>query len=223
MKIKKPKGNNELIKMENFLETDDKINIHSKTFEKIMFIYSVAIKELKNKMEIMQDEYKILYDYDLIDHINTRIKSPESTEKKMLKRNIPLQYKNMIEEINDIAGIRVICPLKKDIYSIKEFIENIPGLRVIKEKDYITNPKKSGYTSYHLIVEVPISLSRKLMYVKVEIQIRTMAMDFWASLEHKMKYKPKTEISKTASKELVSYAKMIQKLDQKMMILSSKN
>ena len=223
MKIKKPKGNNELIKMENFLETDDKINIHSKTFEKIMFIYSVAIKELKNKMEIMQDEYKILYDYDLIDHINTRIKSPESTEKKMLKRNIPLQYKNMIEEINDIAGIRVICPLKKDIYSIKEFIENIPGLRVIKEKDYITNPKKSGYTSYHLIVEVPISLSRKLMYVKVEIQIRTMAMDFWASLEHKMKYKPKTEISKSASKELVSYAKMIQKLDQKMMILSSKN
>ena len=223
MKIKKPKGNNELIKMENFLETDDKINIHSKTFEKIMFIYSVAIKELKNKMEIMQDEYKILYDYDLIDHINTRIKSPESIEKKMLKRNIPLQYKNMIEEINDIAGIRVICPLKKDIYSIKEFIENIPGLRVIKEKDYITNPKKSGYTSYHLIVEVPISLSRKLMYVKVEIQIRTMAMDFWASLEHKMKYKPKTEISKSASKELVSYAKMIQKLDQKMMILSSKN
>lgn len=223
MKIKKPKGNNELIKMENFLETDDKINIHSKTFEKIMFIYSVAIKELKNKMEIMQDEYKILYDYDLIDHINTRIKSPESIEKKMLKRNIPMQYKNMIEEINDIAGIRVICPLKKDIYSIKEFIENIPGLRVIKEKDYITNPKKSGYTSYHLIVEVPISLSRKLMYVKVEIQIRTMAMDFWASLEHKMKYKPKTEISKSASKELVSYAKMIQKLDQKMMILSSKN
>lgn len=223
MKIKKPKGNNELIKMENFLETDDKINIHSKTFEKIMFIYSVAIKELKNKIEIMQDEYKILYDYDLIDHINTRIKSPESIEKKMSKRNIPLQYKNMIEEINDIAGIRVICPLKKDIYSIKEFIENIPGLRVIKEKDYITNPKKSGYTSYHLIVEVPISLSRKLMYVKVEIQIRTMAMDFWASLEHKMKYKPKTEISKTASKELVSYAKMIQKLDQKMMILSSKN
>ena len=223
MKIKKPKGNNELIKMENFLETDDKINIHSKTFEKIMFIYSVAIKELKNKIEIMQDEYKILYDYDLIDHINTRIKSPESIEKKMLKRNIPLQYKNMIEEINDIAGIRVICPLKKDIYSIKEFIENIPGLRVIKEKDYITNPKKSGYTSYHLIVEVPISLSRKLMYVKVEIQIRTMAMDFWASLEHKMKYKPKTEISKTASKELVSYAKMIQKLDQKMMILSGKN
>ena len=223
MKIKKPKGNNELIKMENFLETDDKINIHSKTFEKIMFIYSVAIKELKNKMEIMQDEYKILYDYDLIDHINTRIKSPESIEKKMLKRNIPLQYKNMIEEINDIAGIRVICPLKKDIYSIKEFIENIPGLRVIKEKDYITNPKKSGYTSYHLIVEVPISLSRKLMYVKVEIQIRTMAMDFWASLEHKMKYKAKTELSKTASKELVSYAKMIQKLDQKMMILSSKN
>ena len=223
MKIKKPKGNNELIKMENFLETDDKINIHSKTFEKIMFIYSVAIKELKNKMEIMQDEYKILYDYDLIDHINTRIKSPESIEKKMLKRNIPLQYKNMIEEINDIAGIRVICPLKKDIYSIKEFIENIPGLRVIKEKDYITNPKKSGYTSYHLIVEVPISLSRKLMYVKVEIQIRTMAMDFWASLEHKMKYKPKTEISKSASKELVSYAKMIQKLDQKMMILSGKN
>ena len=184
---KKPKGSTELIKMENFLAVDDKVDIHSKDFEKIMFIYSVAIKEIKNKLEIMQDEFKILYNYDLIDHINYRIKTPESIKTKMEKKNLQLEYKEMIKYINDIAGVRVVCPLKKDIFSIKEFIENIPGIHILKEKDYVNNPKKSGYSSYHIIAEVPVSLSSKFMYVKVEIQIRTMAMDFWASLEHKLK------------------------------------
>lgn len=213
-------GNNELIRMENFLAVEDEIDIHSKSFQKIMFIYSVAMKEIKTKLEIMQEEFKLFYDYELIDHINTRIKSPESIETKMKKKNLSLQYKNMIKNINDIAGIRVICPLKKDIFSVKELLENIPGVNIVKEKDYITTPKKSGYSSYHLVLEVPITLSKKLMYVKVEVQIRTMAMDFWASLEHKMKYKPKGELTKTASRELVAYAKAIQKLDQKMMLLN---
>ena len=138
----------------------------------------------------------------------------------MEQKQCKLTYKEMIENINDIAGVRVICPLKKDIYSIRNVIEKLPGLNILNEKDYISYPKESGYSSYHLIVEVPVTLSQKILYVKVEIQIRTLAMAFWASLEHKMKYKPDRELSKKESKELVSYAKMVNKLDNKMMLLS---
>lgn len=137
----------------------------------------------------------------------------------MKTRGLPLTYQDMIENINDIAGIRVICPLKKDVFTVRDLVRKIPGVKVIKEKDYIHNPKKSGYSSYHMILEVPISLSHNFMYVKVEVQIRTMAMDFWASLEHKLKYKPQTEITKSSSKELVTCAKMVNKLDNKMMNL----
>ena len=131
-----------------------------------------------------------------------------------------LTYKDMIENINDIAGIRIVCPLKKDIVTIKEFLKKLPGVNVLKEKDYITNPKKSGYSSYHLILEVPVMLAKQNIYVKVEVQIRTIAMDFWASLEHKAKYKSDEEISKKESKEWINCAKMINKLDNKMMLLN---
>ncbi len=218
MERKKPKGN-QLIKIENLLSTNENVDVNSKTFKKIMFIYSVGIKEMQTKLEIIQKESKIFYEYDLIDHINTRIKSPESIKKKMQSKDLEFTYNNMIKNINDIAGIRVICPLKKDIYSIRNMVEDLPGIEIQKEKDYVVNPKKSGYSSYHMILNVPISLSKNLMYVKLEMQIRTMAMDFWASLEHTMKYKPKQELSKQASKELVSYAKIINKLDNKIMAL----
>lgn len=219
MKQKKQKVDN-LIKVENFMDYNKTIEVEDKTFEKLMFIYSIAIRELETKIRILKDEFKIFYDYDLIDHVNTRIKSPESIIHKMKKRNIQLTYKDMIENINDIAGIRIVCPLKKDIFSVKDLIQKLPGINILKEKDYVTHPKKSGYSSYHLIVEVPITLSQKNIYVKVEIQIRTIAMDFWASLEHKIKYKPEEEISKKESKEWVNCAKMINKLDNKMMLLN---
>lgn len=213
--------NTNLLKIENFISENEKIEIKDKAFNKVMFIYSVAIKELVTKLEIIKDEFKLFYDYELIDHINSRIKQPESILKKMKNKNCEYTYKKMIENVNDIAGIRVICPLKKDIFSIRNLIENIPGIRVLKQKDYVTHPKKSGYSSYHLILEVPITLSQKIIYVKVEIQIRTMAMDFWSSIEHKVKYKANNPISKTASKELVSYAKIINKLDSKMAVLNN--
>lgn len=212
--------NTKLQKIENFLEAEKDIEVSSKDFEKIMFIYKIAIKEIQNKLEILKEEFKIFYDYDLVDHIKTRIKSPESIMKKMSDKKLKYTYKEMIKNINDIAGVRVICPIKKDIYSIRNLISNLPGIKILKEKDYITNPKKSGYSSYHMIVEVPITLSQRLIYVKVEIQIRTLAMDFWASLEHKIKYKAKKEIAKSASKELIQCAKMINKLDNKMMSLN---
>ena len=211
------KEKNELITMSTLLRKDEKIEKNTKSFEKIMFLYSVASKELQTKLEIIKDEFKLFYDYDLIDHMQTRIKKPDSIVNKMKSRGLDFTYQNMIENINDIAGIRVICPLKKDVFSVRDLVRNIPGVRILKEKDYINNPKKSGYSSYHMILEVPISLSNKNMYVKVEVQIRNMAMDFWATLEHKLKYKPQSEITKASSKELVTCAKMVHKLDNKMM------
>lgn len=211
---------NNLIKIENFINFNQNIETTDKTFEKLMFMYSIAIRELETKISILKDEYKIFYDYNLIDHINTRIKTPESIIKKMKDRNLELTYKEMIENINDIAGIRIICPLKKDIFAIKKLIEKFSEIQILKEKDYITNPKKSGYSSYHLIVAIPILLAGKNIYMKVEIQIRTMAMDFWASLEHEMKYKTNKEISKKMSKEWVNYAKLINKFDNKIMAMN---
>lgn len=213
--------NIELQRIENFLETNEKIDVNGKMFKKIMFIYSVAQKEIENKLETLKDEFEIFYDYELIDHINSRIKKPESIINKMKNKELKYTYKEMIRNINDIAGIRIICPLKENIYTIRNLISNLPGIKILKEKDYVIKPKKSGYSSYHMILEVPIRLSKSLLYVKVEIQIRTMAMDFWASLEHKMKYKSKEQVTKSKSKELIKYAKAISKLDNKMMLLNN--
>ena len=210
----------DLIDLKNFLDYNGKVKEKDVTFQKLMFIYKMAIKELNTKIEIFKEEFKTFYDYDLVDHINTRIKSPKSIIQKMKKKECKLTYKEMIENINDIAGIRVVCPLQKDIYSVKNLIQSIPGIETLKEKDYITHPKESGYSAYHIILGVPVMLSKQLIYVKVEVQIRTMAMDFWSSLEHKMKYKTKEEPSKKKSKEWVNCAKAINKLDEKMMLLN---
>ena len=213
--------NIELVKAENLLEITKDITVEDETFKKLMLIYSMAIKELKTKLEIIQDEFKVFYNYDLIDRIETRIKEPESIINKMNDKKCDITYKDMVEKINDVAGVRIICPIKKDIFTIKELINKIPGINVIKEKDYVTHPKKSGYSSYHLIVEVPVTLSKSTMYVKVEVQIRTIAMDFWSNLEHKMKYKSKKNIDKKTSKEWINYAKIINKLDNKIMLMNN--
>lgn len=216
----KAEENKDLVNLKNFADYNKKVKESDETFKKLMFIYEMAIKELKSKIEIYQQEFKMFYDYDLIDHINFRIKKPDSIIKKMKDKGCKLTYKEMIENINDIAGIRVVCPIQKDIYSIKELIQNLPGIHTIKEKDYVINPKSSGYRSYHIILAVPVMLSKSLIYVKVEVQIRTMAMDMWANIEHKMRYKPEQEPTKKKERELVNCAKMINKIDNKMMLLT---
>ena len=209
-----------IVEMKNFLSYDEKIEEKTNTFEKIMTIYEMAIEELETKISILQKEFKVFYNYDLIDHVNTRIKEPASILNKMNKKGYELTYKEMIENINDIAGVRIICQLKDDIFKIRNLIEKVPGINIEEEKDYVNYPKESGYSSYHMIVEVPVTLSKQIIYVKVEIQIRTLAMDFWASLEHKMKYKSDKEVDKKTSKELVNYAKIVNKLDSKIMLLN---
>lgn len=213
---------NELTIIENFLENkEEKLDVKEEPFDKLMFFYRSALKQLELQMNIIKDEFKVMYNYDLIDHIDTRIKEPKSIVKKMEKKKYEKTYLNLIEKVNDIAGMRIVCTLKDDIFFIKDLVKQIPDVHILKEKDYVTNPKPSGYSSYHMIVEVPVKLSQKTIYVKCEIQIRTLAMDFWASFEHKVKYKTDQEINKKTSKELVNCAKMISKFDDKMISLKN--
>ncbi len=208
---------NDLMIIERCIENkNEKLDVKEEPFEKLMFFYKSALKQLELQMNIIKDEFKLIYNYDLIDHIDTRIKEPKSIVKKMEKKKYDKTYLNLIEKINDIAGIRIVCILKDDIFFIRDLVKQMPDIHVLKEKDYVTNPKESGYSSYHMIVEVPVKLTQKTIYVKCEIQIRTLAMDFWASFEHKVKYKTKNDVNPKMSKELVSCAKMINKFDTKM-------
>ena len=187
---------NDLMIIEKCIENqNEKLDVKEEPFEKLMFFYKSALKQLELQMDIIKDEFKLIYNYDLIDHIDTRIKEPKSIVKKMEKKKYDKTYLNLIEKINDIAGIRIVCTLKDDIFFIRDLVKQIPDIHIIKEKDYVTNPKESGYSSYHMIVEVPVKLTQKTIYVKCEIQIRTLAMDFWASFEHKVKYKTKNTYS----------------------------
>jgi len=205
----------DLIQAGNIIKLEEKLDKKANEFDKIMFIYKSAMKVLKTKFDILNEEFENFCEYNPIDHITERIKSPDSIIEKMTKRELELTYKNLIEQINDIAGMRIICSFKDDIFKIVDIIENFQDIEIIERKDYITNPKASGYSSYHMVVKVPVTFTDKTIYVKVELQIRTVAMDFWASLEHKLKYKK--DISKKASKDLISAAKTIAKLDDKMM------
>ena len=213
---------NELTIIENFLENkEEKLDVKEEPFDKLMFFYQSALKQLELQMNIIKNEFKVMYNYDLIDHIDTRIKEPKSIVKKMEKKKYEKTYLNLIEKVNDISGMRIVCTLKDDIFFIKDLVKQIPDVHILKEKDYVTNPKPSGYSSYHMIVEVPVKLSQNIIYVKCEIQIRTLAMDFWASFEHKVKYKTEQEVNKKTSKELVNCAKMISKFDDKMISLKN--
>lgn len=185
-------------------------------FKKIMLMYNSALKEIETKVNILSDEFQTLYKYNPIEHIKTRVKTPESIIKKMERKGMGITYNNMVNYINDVAGIRIICSFLPDIYRIVEMFEKSEDLKIIEKKDYIKTPKASGYSSFHLIVLVPVTFSNGTVDVKVEIQIRTIAMDFWARLEHKIKYKYENGVPKNISKELISCARMINKLDTKM-------
>ena len=188
------------------------------SWKTIMFLYNSALKEVGTKLEILNDEFQHVHKYNPIEHIKTRIKTPESIVKKLRRYGYEISIENMVKYINDIAGVRLICSFTSDIYRLAEMIGNQSDLKVLSIKDYIKNPKESGYKSYHMLVSVPIFLSDSVVDTKVEIQIRTIAMDFWASLEHKLRYKkniPESEAEYLA-KELVECASISASLDQRM-------
>lgn len=197
------------------------------SWETMMLLYKSALMEVGTKLEILNEEFKHIHQYNPIEHIKQRIKSPESIVKKLKKRGLDSTIENMREFINDIAGIRVICSFTSDIYRIAEMIRNQNDIKVISVKDYIISPKESGYKSFHMIVSVPIYLSDSVVDTKVEIQIRTVAMDFWASLEHKVNYKLDQDDSdeeiKNIRRRLYDCAQMVSVLDDEMLARSKKN
>ena len=191
------------------------INMQNKDFEKLMEIYDEARKEIAFQLEMLKEALKQYCGYDVINHIASRIKTPESIINKMKKKKLEINYQNLIENINDITGIRVICTFKDDVERVIKLIRRMQTAEVLNEKDYIKNPKKSGYSAYHIIVELPMKYEEQDIYVKAEIQICTMAMNFWSTAEHKIKYKTEGKLSKSDSKKLERYAKIINKLDEK--------
>lgn len=210
------------MRVNNFFASNHQIDIKSDDYKKVIFLYNSVIKELKTKIEILNDEYKYFHEYEPIEYVTTRLKSPESILGKLKRKNYELTYENMLEKVNDIAGIRIVCNFKDDVYNIVEAIENFQDIRILEKKDFMKKPKSSGYMSYHMIVELPISFSKGVIYVKAEIQVRTLGMDFWANLEHKLKYK-NSKITKKQSKELEKYAKVINNIDENMLLIANKN
>ena len=185
-----------------------------------MFLYSSALKSINTKIEILNNEFIQLYNYNPIEHIKTRIKSAESIVKKLKNDGCEVSIDNMVEHLNDIAGIRIICSFMSDIYPIADMIARQADITVLHVKDYIKYPKTNGYKSYHMVVTIPVYLSEGKRDTKVEIQIRTIAMDFWASLEHKIAYKFEGKAPDYLERELKSCADMVDMLDMKMFSLN---
>ena len=198
------------------MESITKKNSPIDSWTEVILIYNSALKEIGTKLEILNDEFQHVHRYNPIEHIKSRIKSSESIVKKLRRNGYESTIENMVEHVNDIAGIRVICSFVSDIYRIAEMIGNQNDIKVLAIKDYIENPKPSGYKSYHMLVTVPIYLSDRIVHAKVEIQIRTVAMDFWASLEHKINYKFEGNVPQYIKDELVECAHMISDVDTKM-------
>ena len=190
------------------------------SWKSMMFLYQSAIKEVRTKLEILNDEFQNVHQYNPIEYIKSRVKSPESIVKKLKRNGYESTIHNMVERVNDIAGIRIVCSFTSDIYKMAEMIGKQNDLTVISVKDYIRHPKESGYKSYHMLLTVPVFLSDKVVNTKVEIQIRTMAMDFWASLEHKIFYKFEGDAPDYISRELRECSEIVSVLDDKMLSLN---
>ena len=186
----------------------------------VMFLYDSALKAINTKIEILNNEFIHLYNYNPIEHIKSRLKTPESIVKKLKRGGHEVTIPNMIEHLSDIAGIRIICSFSPDIYRIAEMIARQSDVTVLVVKDYIKNPKPNGYKSYHMVVSVPVYLSTGPVNVKVEIQIRTIAMDFWASLEHKIRYKFEGKAPQHINEELKACSDIVNMLDAKMLSLN---
>lgn len=186
-------------------------------YKELMMMYKCAIKEVKTKFEVLDTEFKIRYQRNPINFIKTRLKSTTSIIEKMRKRQIPFTIENIEQHINDVAGIRVICSYVDDIYKIAKALIQQDDIKLIEQKDYIANPKPNGYRSLHLIVSVPVYFAENKKNIKVEVQIRTIAMDSWASLEHQLRYKQQTENEAEISEKLKECADLISEIDSRML------
>ena len=190
------------------------------SWNSFMLLYNSALKEIGTKIEVLNDEFQHIHQYNPIEYVKKRIKKPESIVKKLKRYGYETSIENMVKCINDVAGIRIVCSFTSDIYRIAEMITNQNDIKILSIKDYIKSPKESGYKSYHMIVTIPIFLSDRVVDTKVEIQIRTIAMDFWASLEHKIYYKFEGNAPEYISRDLRECSSIVSMLDAKMLSLN---
>ena len=197
------------------------MKIDDEKYENMMFYYKSALRLLETELDTLIYENKIKTGYNPVEHVKTRIKSKESIFQKLKNKNYEINCYNIIEYIYDVVGIRIICAFITDIPLIIDIIKNDKNVSIIKEKDYIKNPKATGYRSYHLIVTFPVPTANGTKDIKCEIQIRTLAMDFWASIDHKIQYKFSNTIPKEVTNQLFKYSKNISQIDQTMVELNN--
>lgn len=213
--------------MDNFLANEkilDRISRHLEPIEQMNAYYRCAIMEIETKFKVLSEQFSLKYDRNPIETIKSRLKSQDSILKKMGRKGIPVTLENMEREIDDIAGVRVICSFVEDVYMLADCLLQQDDITLLEKKDYIRYPKDSGYRSLHLIVQVPIFLQNEKRQMKVEVQIRTLAMDLWASQEHKLRYKksiPENE-EESISNELAECAQILSSVDTRMQALRTK-
>ena len=200
----------------------EKLFDQAKQFEEILMMYQCAIQEVTTKLDVLNNEMSVRKNRNPIESVKYRIKKPKSIAEKLIRYGKPISVESVIENLNDVAGVRVICSFIDDIYTISDMLVRQDDITLLAVKDYIKNPKENGYRSYHMIVGIPVFFSDKKQIMKVEVQIRTMAMDFWASLEHHVKYKKNVENADEISAELKACADVIAETDLKMQSIGKK-
>lgn len=178
--------------------------------------YQAALTEVKTKLDILNEEFRVRYSRNPIHHMESRIKSPESIAGKLRRKGLEPTAENAVRHLTDLAGVRVVCAYREDVYTIAQLLTSQDDIRLLRSRDYIRQPKPNGYRSLHLIVEIPVFLSTGKQYMPVEVQIRTIAMDFWASLEHRIRYKVDFEVPEDLNRELYDAAQRIAEVDEDM-------
>ena len=205
-----------LVEQLKYDKVSDIVKKFVQPYKKLMSYYTCAIMEVETKFNVLSEELSMQYDRNPIESIRTRLKSPESIREKMIRKGFPLTVESIEENLNDIAGVRIICSFPSDIYALADSLLKQDDIHLIEKKDYIKHPKANGYRSLHLIIEIPIYLHYTKKMMKVEIQFRTISMDCWASLEHKIRYKKGLPQSDFIEEELVECAKMSSIIDARM-------
>ena len=206
----------------NVIEIPDSFLDEAARFREMMMMYMCAIREVKTKLEVLNDDLAIKNQRNPIQMIKSRVKKPASIVEKLKRRGHPVSVNSIVEHLDDVAGVRVICSFVDDIYTIAEMLARQDDVNVLMVKDYIRSPKVNGYRSYHMIIEIPVFFSDRKQKIRVEVQIRTIAMDFWASLDHQMKYKKNLDDSGEISEELKECAEVIAQTDMRMLNIRRK-
>lgn len=207
---------------ENIYKDLAKVFDNAQRFEDMMMMYNCAIREIVTKFEVLNADLSVRHKRNSIEFIQSRLKKPQSLAEKVIRKNLEFTIDSVSKNINDVAGVRIICSFVDDIYEVAEMFLKQDDITLIEIKDYIKNPKPNGYRSYHMIVEVPVFFSEEKTPMRVEVQFRTIAMDFWASLEHQMKYKKDIENAEQIAAELYECAETIAKTDLKMQDIKKK-